>query len=180
LSKKSAVLELQEMARSDRTSVTELLRYAKTVASKLRLDDFEEWITREKDGYPDPREVPSYRLIPTQLMLKEQGYRPVPWGNKTHHAKHFSETPFAQPVNQIHRLIEKVKNPYLDGSVIPEEWAILEKDFPGISRYNLVRQMSAASVAAILDAVRDRILDWTLELEKCGILGEGMVFRRLT
>jgi len=178
MSKKSAVLELQEMARSDRTSVMELLRYAKTVASKLRLDDFEAWITHEKDGYPDPREVPRYRQIPTQLMAKEGGgYSPVPWRDQIY-AKYFSETPLAHPINEIQRLIEKVKDSRLDGSLIPEEWAMLEADFPGIRRYNLVRRMSTASIAAILDAVRDRIHDWTLELEKQGVLGEGMTFTK--
>ena len=36
--------------------------------------------------------------------------------------------------------------------------------------------VSATSVTGILDAVRNTVLDWSLELEKRGITGEGMSF----
>jgi len=38
------------------------------------------------------------------------------------------------------------------------------------------RKFSIAQIAAVFDAVRNRILDWTLKLEAEGILGEGMTF----
>lgn len=38
------------------------------------------------------------------------------------------------------------------------------------------RHLSRSSVSGILDAVRNMILEWCLQLEKDGILGEGMVF----
>jgi len=38
------------------------------------------------------------------------------------------------------------------------------------------RMFSNNQVTSIFDAVRNRILDWTLKLEAEGILGEGMTF----
>jgi hypothetical protein len=38
------------------------------------------------------------------------------------------------------------------------------------------RMFSKPQVSAVFDAVRNRILDWTLNLEAEGILGEGMTF----
>jgi hypothetical protein len=37
-------------------------------------------------------------------------------------------------------------------------------------------EISRSAVVAILDAVRTRVLDWALELESNGVLGDGMTF----
>jgi hypothetical protein len=38
------------------------------------------------------------------------------------------------------------------------------------------RHLSRSAVSGIIDAVRNMVLDWCLQLEKDGILGEGLVF----
>ena len=38
------------------------------------------------------------------------------------------------------------------------------------------RRLSRSAVVGIIDAVRNMVLDWCLQLEEDGILGEGLVF----
>ena len=56
----------------------------------------------------------------------------------------------------------------------PKQAAILRKsigwDFP------VHLEFSYSEIARILDVIRNRVLDWALQLEKSGVLGEGMTF----
>ncbi len=62
---KPLVLQLQAKAVDADVSVSELLRLAKLIATKLRQADALTWIDRELDGYMDckPEEVPAYRKL---------------------------------------------------------------------------------------------------------------------
>lgn len=55
------VYELEREALDESVTIEALLRKAFLVARKLKLTEFEEWITREQNGYTD--EVPEYRMI---------------------------------------------------------------------------------------------------------------------
>jgi len=56
---------------------------------------------------------------------------------------------------------------------VPQEF--VRKHFPeAITPPRLIVQQ--ADFVAILDAVRNTVLDWTLKLESDGVLGEGMTF----
>ena len=42
----------------------------------------------------------------------------------------------------------------------------------------LALHVQSSAIAGILNAVRTKILDWALELEKAGVIGDGMAFSR--
>ncbi|WP_140793810.1 hypothetical protein [Myxococcus xanthus] len=173
---KSAILELQELARSEKTSITELLRHAKTVASKLDLDEFEAWIKYEMNGYPNGNSVPAYRIIPSKLMAKNpvRGNIPVDLDEVPDLAKYFATTPLPQPISQILHIVQTNKNSTLEAPLLTEEMTGL---LNGLTiRYPLIRCFSRSNFASVLDAVRDTVLDWALKLEKKGVTGKGMAF----
>jgi hypothetical protein len=62
--------ELQELAQAQDTSVLELLRRAKVIATKLGREEDRSWIERELNGYPDGADIPRYREIPSVLKVK--------------------------------------------------------------------------------------------------------------
>ena len=60
----SLVLELQIEAIDSKTKVIDLLRKSLVVARKLELQDFEEWINQELNGFKHfMHKVPKYREI---------------------------------------------------------------------------------------------------------------------
>ncbi|WP_140793808.1 hypothetical protein [Myxococcus xanthus] len=171
----SAILELQELARSQ-TSVTDLLRHAKAVASKLGLDEFEEWIRHEMNGYPDAIKVPEYRTISSKLMSTDliQGRIPIALKDDSHLVEYFSRTSLAHPISQILHILQTTTGPTFESELSPKEQAKLPEEVS--HRLPLVRRYSTSSLASIPDAVRDNVLDWALRLEKQGVAGEGMIF----
>jgi AbiTii len=85
----------------------------------------------------------------------------------------FSNSPMTQPVSELESLVAD-GSPTLMHSFVPAQaemlMGMMEYPFqPGL-------QLSSFAVVAILDAVRTRVLDWALELEENGVMGEGMTF----
>lgn len=66
------ISELQEAAIKEDADVVSLLRKAHLAARKLNLDDFDEWLLSELNGYGN-KDVPKYREVPIQI--KGRTYR---------------------------------------------------------------------------------------------------------
>lgn len=57
------VLELQQEAISKESDILNLLRKAYLVARKLKLNEFENWINNELNGYEAMDKLPDYRKV---------------------------------------------------------------------------------------------------------------------
>lgn len=69
----SLVLELQRLASTEQTRITELLNKALVVASKLKVADFKAWVEGELNGYAiKGQDVPPYR----QLVAEVKAFNP--------------------------------------------------------------------------------------------------------
>jgi hypothetical protein len=173
----SLVLELQALAQATTADLLELLRRAKVVAVKLVLDEPARWIDRELNGYPAGTVVPPYRRVPSALKAYNpyHGLIPVEFKEADVLFQHFSSIELRQPMGEVVEFASR-QGGRLEANVSPSELAALHQagaDFVGMT---VVRIISQTAVAAILDAVRNQILSWSLELERQGILGEGMTF----
>src|SRR5712691_4650814 len=67
LPKDSIVMELQRDALDRTVPVSDLLRKALLVATKLGVRDLGEWIEHELNGYPEGADFPEYRQFRGQL-----------------------------------------------------------------------------------------------------------------
>ena len=67
----SIILDLQKLATDGTQDITDLLRKAKLVATKLKLQRFLEWVDCELNGYVQVK-VPAYRKIHAELKLKNR------------------------------------------------------------------------------------------------------------
>lgn len=78
--------QLERDAIDDSKSVTSLLRQAKALATRLRVEEFSAWCSHEFDGYAEEgEEVPAYRIIRTRLQGTSMGV-----GHKvSNHGFHF-------------------------------------------------------------------------------------------
>ena len=174
----SLVLELQVLAQSSNTDLPELIRRAKAVAVKLKLTEIQAWLDSEMNGYGPDNEVPKYRNISTVLMWRNKYNPPQPVGmggdNKL--ARHFAHIKVRQSLAELSHVAASEGN--LTKNLSPQEFELLGKCMEDIDLVTLYRDVSRSGIVGILEAVRNRILDWALELESQNVLGEGMTFSK--
>jgi AbiTii len=174
---KSIILEIQEAAISRSVDVSGLLRKAKVAAVKLGEDDAVEWIDLELDGYDKKfDDLPKYRQAHGILKVRNP-YRdlvPVHFEN-AEIEELLTRTPISDGVGVIQSLLNKNSpNSTLSFSMSNHHRTmianLLNVDFEP------VLLMTKSQLTTILERVVSLVLNWSLALEKAGILGEGMSF----
>ena len=159
----SLVANFQKDVLDSKKSVTDILRTAKVISAKLALNDIEEWIAAELKGYADIESTPSYRRA-EGIFEVQNPYR----GWITVTGESIPPMPFGYSIPQIEEF-SKQETVY----IAPKT------EFPLLPPYESLPQrvvFSGTVFKGMVEAVRDRILDWSLELEKRGITGEDMSF----
>ncbi len=173
------VRQLQADAVNLAIPVATTLRLAKVIATKLDQTTALEWIDRELSGYADiPQdEVPTYRII----RGHPKGFNPIHGWQRIilpceDSAEHYSTAVFIQPVAALENLIRRkdghdseymVSYPAEMGSTLREGIRI---------QTDVAIFLDVSQLMSITETVRNLILNWSLELEKAGILGEEMTF----
>lgn len=173
------VLQLQYLAQKTDSDIEELLRRAKLVAMKLNLSDFENWCDSELMGYTcDIDDLPQYRVTRGRLYVYNPYNGLIPFHLKNDEAyKLITTVPLTESVGEYVNLISKETNglniqlpkaalDYLYNAQYKTHGFALEP------RLNL----QVTQVMSVLTHVRNNIFIWSLNLEKSGILGEGMQF----
>ncbi|MDR3108252.1 MAG: hypothetical protein LBU65_01010 [Planctomycetaceae bacterium] len=172
----SLVLQLQQKALDTNCSVSDVVRHAFVIAKKLDQCENTQWLQYELEGYPVGYSIPKYRQIPTFLAAQNSN------GTWTH-------VPILDPVIEkmmcfyncvlpIHEIIEGLKLP-------PEQLAITvsaslrrflnERSKPK-GETSFIRPYSRGHLNGILETVRNKILCWSLDLEKQTLKGECQMF----
>lgn len=172
----SIVLELQKEVISPNCDVLNLLRKAHIIAQKLQLEQFDEWILSELNGYKNNNTIPEYRCISGSL----KGWNPYHgWLTVTLLDKSLEKVLCTKREgDSLGALIELEKKS--DGVFLfyfnAELNSIVNslREFPLPTRYSL--HCSTHQIKSIIEQVKNTILEWTIKLEKEGILGEEMQF----
>lgn len=171
----SLVLELQRDVLDRTIHIPDLLRKALLVSRKLKIKDIEEWLNDELNGY-ELRSVPSYRLISGELKAFNpyRGWIPVDMGGELHAS--MCETPARDSVSQIADLVERTET----GTVVVKFPANLNTAFRNLMRtdYEPALHVPVHKLVRILDVTKTKIMDFALDLEARGILGEGIRFSK--
>lgn len=172
----SIILELQRDVISSDCDVLTLLRKAHLVAAKLNLEEFDEWISYELYGYKNnDSPTPEYRVLCGSVMGLDpyRGWLPVIMrDNKTEES--LSKIEFGNSISDIVEFGNKSegfttsydaeRNLKLNsacGCRIPTQFSL---------------HFSAEQMKSIIEHVKNTILEWTIKLEKEGIVGEDMQF----
>ena len=170
----SLILELQADTLNSAVSTLDVLRKALVVAKKLGIEKFQQWIEMELQGYYD-LSVPTYRSTRGQLRAWNpyRGWQPIQIESKEIQ-KIFAdlcECPINQPISELISLVKTEGNELI--MHLPYE---LESSILGFVKTSVKISISKISVEGVIEAVRDIILNWTLQLEENDIMGEGMTF----
>jgi len=172
------VEQLQEEALDSTKSITDLLRKALVVAKKLGIKDFENWITAELDGYNAGNlKPPEYRKIGGEI----KAYNPY---NNFNMPIRIQDAKVASVLQcRYLRFPISVMQGFLDDKTNKTDTLLLSfnreaEEFlcNGEEWMQPKLHISVKAIAAIVDNVRNTVLQWALKLEQEGIIGEGMSF----
>ena len=168
------VPELVNMASDPAMSASDLLRRALVVARRLAVPELVDWISSEMNGYPHGATLPDYRVIYGELMAYNDARgHDIPCGvpdDKT--AEYLRRHPEHQSIPVLEQLL--ASNVQLIRHFSPSIERQLEESMMIPMRPKLV--FSRPQVQGIIELVRNRILEWALDLEGRGIIGDGMSF----
>ncbi|WP_423391489.1 hypothetical protein [Burkholderia sp. LMG 21824] len=172
------VIQLQELASNSDHDISDSLRKALMVATKLDLAAFRGWILAELNGYAGAsREMlPDYRTIHGELRVQNpfHGLQPFLVPQNLHDA--VTQVHVTESVASIQQLIEGSQTGHLVFYFSPEQERILMSMQDGFAPLRPLRVIGANKLMAILNTVRTRILEWSLSLERENILGHGLSF----
>nr|WP_320049995.1 hypothetical protein [uncultured Desulfuromonas sp.] len=175
---KSLVLELQREAMNPTSRLSDVLRKALVVATKLKINDFKSWIESEMQGYKKEA-IPSYRKVKGSVKAWNpyNGWIPVIMEDSKM-MELISNRNIGQPISEIESLCHEKGNDGVLQVPLPHDWVMRFFSHSEEFRLGMVPTLlvDRSQIFGILDSVRNEILNWSLELEKQGILGEGMSF----
>lgn len=168
------VNQLQSEALDPDILVSTLLRKVKVAAVKLGLSDTLEWVEAELNGYRVA--PPSYR----EARGEPHAWDPVVerWLPIIFHdvdtANIIAKVTLTEPVGNYERLL------VTEGKIVgmpmsAEMLSILN----GMGDFRIVRgaiHLSRGTFSQVLDHVRNLILEWSLDLERNGVAGDGLSF----
>jgi hypothetical protein len=172
------VRELQKEALDRSVRVSDLLRKALLVARKLKAPNIEAWIVAELNGYSDGANVPAYRTISGEIKSWNPyngAWLPIIFPEsdaKIHRA--LTQRKCNQAIAEIESLLSKAESGQLAMPYPPEVQAKLMKAVDLVTPPVLL--VSEARLHGIVDAIRTATLDWALQLEENGVLGQDLSF----
>ncbi|WP_312331372.1 AbiTii domain-containing protein [Acinetobacter variabilis] len=192
----SSVIKLQQLALDTNIPIIELLNNAYVIALKLDINDFSAWCQKELHGYQQDDQIPAYRIFRGHMYASDSsGYKPVVLSGKN--AEYYEMKIIRDAVTNLQSLKSTNENHVLL-KLDPEiEKFFIEKfaqdDRQRFSRLGLtsnpyydlvaptympVLAISKAQIEHVFVKIRDIILNWSLSLEKQGILGDGLIFTK--
>ena len=165
------VAQLQAEALDQSISVCNLLRKVKVAAVKLGLSDTVEWADSELRGYT--KDVPTYRMVTGQCKAFDpyRGWTVV--SGKAEIIAALSQRAIGQAISSLEDVVSGGSD-NLSITVAPSIAEGIISSNPGCQDVALF--LSRGSIVAIVDHVRNMVLDWALDLERAGIRGEGLAF----
>jgi len=173
----SLVLELQKDALDKNTRVSDILRKAFVVSKKLCIIKIEEWLENELNGYPSNSNIPDYRTVHGQIKVWNpyQGWQPLNFSDPKE-AEILTKRKINQSIGELDSIVENSKGGELQ---VPFTQNIINSLMKSMETpLHPVLFISYTEVIKILNVARNTILNWSLQLEKEGILGEGMSFSK--
>lgn len=168
----SFVEELQRDALNSKIKVSDLLRKAKAIAVKLELPELEKWTDNELNGY-EGYAVPSYRIFVGQVQGEDPYWKPVRFAN-AETEETFSKQTVGDRVAEMESIVAQTKTLRVYFPLTPETKKQLSKSIRTSADFRI--ETNTSTIAGILDAIRNTVLDWSLRLEKAGVKGEGLSF----
>jgi hypothetical protein len=162
------ILQIQEDALDSKASLTDALRKAKIACTKLDLIEFGNWLDLELNGYVNTpvQQLPEYRKIYgfPEWHNPYHGWQPIIFPNSKA-AEICSCAPISMSVAAIEESLRNAPYP-------PD----LASKILGGKRESIHIKLTSSSLSDILNYVRNIVINWTVDMEKQGVLGDNLIF----
>lgn len=169
------ISEIQRGCLDDSVSVESLLRRVKLAATKLGLGQLETWVDSELNGYTSG-EIPEHRKVYGQPAAWNpyRGWIPIQTADEFT-TDLLGTARISQSIGSLRDLISRGTEGIYHFPVAPEVVMELNK-YMDFSTPRIVVQIPRGGIVGILDFVRNKVLDWSIEMERNGVLGESFTF----
>jgi len=170
------VIELQQACLDDQVPCSSLLRKAYAIAMKLGLQDMADFCNHEMNGYKsvDRSLVPEFRQVNVNTEAFDAYYsRWIPVSFPAH--SEFSKRYVVESIAEIEK-IDQSKCDTLEFRLTADAQKIIYKVTNMDEQMNVHQILSASQITSIPQKVRNCLLEWSLKLEREGILGEDLEF----
>lgn len=170
----SLLREIQDAAIDSHTSLATLLRKCKVLAARLGNKEFKNWVESELSGYDDLENLPEYRI----LKVNSKGHFSGPFQSGLRNAdipllcideefrEMLSHSYLSQPVAAMESLVNDTESNTLSEPWNPDLVAYFgQKIYQNMNCMQAWKVIPVPAVVATLDAIRNRILNFVLEME---------------
>ena len=168
----SLVLELQNDIIQNKMSTQDILRKAYLISKKLNIDNINDWLNFEMNGYKNKKDLPEYRksIGTVQALNPLRGWQSVNFPNPKDKLI-ASELLFFESISELESLVNTSEDSFQKrGGILDSLNTEYQLDVRNI--------FSKSAVEQIFGIVKNNILEWALDLEQNGILGENMTFTK--
>ncbi|HEY3295473.1 MAG TPA: hypothetical protein VGL38_08540 [bacterium] len=172
----SALSDLKESILDEKTPLSGILRRAKVLATDLGSKELLGWVDKEMKGYAfDGDTVPSYRVLSTHSIGNFSGpfgsgirNQPIPTFNLSSKLQEWAgKHVLYDGIKAIESTVENKGDNQLIVQWPPNTVAAVgEKIFQDMVLMEAHKILSSAQLEQVLDTVRNRLLDFVIDLEK--------------
>jgi len=168
--------EIQAGVIEANADIAAVLRKCKVLAVKLGSEGLKSWVDYELNGYPSKEETPDYRIlrhIPSYgnfvgIGWSQLQHQPIPTGSiPEEHREAFTTLYLTEPISYYSSLAIQFSNkPTIQFGWAPDLVAYLGgKILRDFQLTNAWRSVDTSSIVALLDTVKNRVLNFVLEIE---------------
>lgn len=171
--------EIIGLLSDEKSSLTEALLKTKILLHQIGQKNLAEWVNNELNGYPKVVTLPTYRIIPSQVLatfsnpVRRYSSHPIPISHLTSEERETLEkTRMWQSLSVLEQLISSSKNGTVSRAIPMElNWTLGQQLHKSFQIENAWCVFSTHDVKGICTQVRSRLLDFMLELK--GTVGQA-------
>jgi len=163
--------EIVDLLSNKSVSLTDALLKTKVVLHKIGHKELVEWVNDELNGYPQGKNVPTYRVIPARLVgtLQNAAYRYYDQTLPVSHLpeklrKEFSNQEMRESISVLEEFAAKPKG-HLVHPIAPELYSKIGEALENVWVADARIQMNPTQMMNAIIEVRSRLLDFVLGLQ---------------
>ena len=175
----SLLNQIQDDLTSPSSNLSDILRRAKVLASKLKSSELRNWVKLESEGYENREDLPDYRQMHLPVLGTYKGpyggginNAPIPLMNIPEDVKEWAtKYEIYDNVAALEEMLRNGKDSF-QFYLPPELTSLIEYHIGRQPPMNLVetfRTVPRYTLTGIVDNIKNRLLDFVLELQEQGI-----------
>lgn len=160
-----------------KASISDILLKTQILSSALGLQEFQQWVSNEQNGYNKPLDVPEYRrlhcyvtallTVPFHASLTEMNV-PVDAIQHKGAQQMLSTIYYCKPAIEAERIAASSNESLIRKPSPAMGHQFVQDLFPNAHVESVYQNISPFSFASLVETVKSRILNFVLQLEKAG------------